>query len=108
MRIAIQENGSAGEPEIYAEGLARIPDGLALDAVGNLYVTCYASDCIYHVSTARDVRLLAFDPEGTRIARPTNIAFGGPEFDDIYIANFGRWHIGRAHLGIPGQRLVNL
>ncbi len=108
LRIPIEENGAAGEPEIYAEGMAQIPDGLALDAAGNLYATCYASDCIYRVSTARDVRLLAFDPEGTRIARPTNIAFGGPDFDDIYVANLGRWHIGRAHLGIPGQRLVNL
>jgi gluconolactonase len=107
-RISILENGTAGPQEIYAEGLARIPDGLALDAAGNLYVTCYASDCIYRVTPDRAVQLLAYDPEGTRIARPTNVAFGGPHFDDLYVANLGRWHIGRAHLGIAGQRLVNL
>lgn len=107
-RIPILKNGDAGEPEIYADGLARIPDGLAFDAAGNLYVTCYASDCIYRVTPDRTAHLLAFDPEGTRIARPTNVAFGGPHFDDLYVANLGRWHIGRVHLGIAGQPLVNL
>jgi gluconolactonase len=108
LRIPILPDLSLGEPEVYAKNLARIPDGLALDALGNLYVTCYASDCIYVVSPLRKVQLLAFDAEGTRIARPTNVAFGGPALEDLYIANLGRWHIGRVHLGVPGQRLVNL
>jgi gluconolactonase len=60
------------------------------------------------VAPDRSVHLLAFDPEGTRIARPTNVAFGGPNFDDLYVANLGRWHIGKVHLGSVGQRLVNL
>ncbi|HEV2133402.1 MAG TPA: SMP-30/gluconolactonase/LRE family protein [Terracidiphilus sp.] len=107
-RIEILSNGAAGEAEVYVEGMARIPDGLGLDAEGNLYVTCYASDCIYRVKPDRSVALLAWDPEGTRIARPTNVAFGGPSFDDLYVANLGRWHIGRAHLGVAGQPLVNL
>lgn len=108
LRISIQPDGRAGEAEVYAEDMARIPDGLALDAEGNLYVTCYASDCIYCVRPDRGVVLLAYDPEGTRIARPTNVAFGGSTFRDLYVANLGRWHIGRVHLGVCGQRLVNL
>jgi gluconolactonase len=108
IRIPIREDFDAGDAEIYAEKLARVPDGIALDAGGNLYVTCYASDCIYCVAPDRSVHLLAFDPEGTRIARPTNVAFGGPNFDDLYVANLGRWHIGKVHLGSVGQRLVNL
>lgn len=108
LRIPIENDGKAGEPEVYAEKMARVPDGLALDVNGNLYVTCYASDCIYRVQTDRRVDLLAFDPEGTRIARPTNVAFGGPALEDLYVANLGRWHIGKVHLGIAGQRLVNL
>ena len=107
LRFPILAGGGLGEPEAYAENLARIPDGLALDATGHLYVTCYASDAIYRVSQEGRVELLVFDPEGTRIARPTNAAFGGPGMEDLYVANLGRWHIGRAHLGVPGQRLVN-
>lgn len=108
LRIPISADRDLGEAEVYADGLARVPDGLVFDAAGNLYVTCYASDCIYRAAANRNIQLFAFDPEGTRIARPTNAAFGGPALDDLYVANLGRWHIGRVHVGIPGQRLVNL
>jgi gluconolactonase len=108
LRIPVSAGHAAGEAEIYADQLARVPDGLAFDVQGNLYVTCYASDCIYRVSSDRTLQLLAFDPEGTRIARPTNAAFGGAALDDLYVANLGRWHISRVHLGVAGQRLANL
>lgn len=107
MRIPVASGHAESESEVYADRLARVPDGLVFDAEGNLYVTCYASDCIYRINRDRSIQLLAFDPEGTRIARPTNAAFGGPALDDLYIANLGRWHISRVHVGVPGQRLAN-
>jgi gluconolactonase len=107
LQVEIREDGSAGDWEIYATGLARVPDGLAFDVDGNLYVSCYASDNIYRVSPQRKVELLAYDPLGTTLARPTNIAFGGPRNDELYVANLGRWHINRATLGVKGQPLVN-
>ena len=70
-------------------------------------MSCYASDNIFQVSPARKVTLLAYDPQGTTLARPTNIAFGGSDQDDLYVANLGRWHINRAKVGIKGQPLVN-
>jgi gluconolactonase len=103
--IALVDGHPPSPAEVYVSGLARVPDGLALDERGNLYVACYASDAIYCVTPGREVRLLIHDPEATRVARPTTIAFGGPQHEDLYVANFGRWHIGRLHLGIPGQRL---
>lgn len=33
---------------------------------------------------------------------PEGLAF------DLYVANLGRWHIGRVHVGVSGQRLANL
>ena len=51
-RLSIRSDGKAGEAAVYASGLARIPDGLVLDAAQNLYVTCYATDCIYRVWAA--------------------------------------------------------
>jgi gluconolactonase len=106
--IPILPDGAAGAPELYAAGLARVPDGLALDALGNLYVMCYASDCIYRVSPQRQIEVLAYDPTGTRISRPTNAAFGGPNSQDLFVAHLGRWHISRIHLGIEGQPLANM
>jgi gluconolactonase len=107
LQIEICPDGSAGKPRVYCSGLARIPDGMAFDAVGNLYVTCYASDNIYKVSARGKVQLLAYDPAGTMIARPTNVAFGGPDFDRMYLANLGRWHVCQAPAGVKGQLLAN-
>lgn len=107
LQVEIKEDGSTGDCEVYTSGMERIPDGLAFDVAGNLYVSCYASDNIYRVSPQREVELLAYDRAGTILARPTNIAFGGPEGDELYVANLGRWHIGRVKLGVKGQPLVN-
>ncbi len=102
--VEIRGDGRAGEQRVYAKGFARVPDGAALDADGNLYVTCYASDNLYVVSPRGKVRLLAYDPQGTMIARPTNVAF---KEKDLYVANLGRWHICRARCGVKGQPLAN-
>lgn len=50
VRLPILPNGRAGHPEVYAEGLNRVPDGLAFDMEGNLYVTCYATHNLYGIS----------------------------------------------------------
>ncbi len=108
LEVEIARDGRAGKPRVYAASLARVPDGMAFDVAGNLYVTCYASDNVYKIKPRGKVSLLAWDPQGTMIARPTNIAFGGRNFDFMYIANLGRWHICRAPAGVKGQLLANL
>ena len=107
VRVEIRADGSAGTPRVFASGLHRVPDGAALDAHGNLLVTCYASDNIYKVTPQGKVSLLAWDPQGVMLARPTNVAFGGPEFDQIFVANLGRWHIATAPSRMRGQLLAN-
>lgn len=107
LKVEIRPDGTAGQQEVYAAGLERIPDGLAFDGLGNLYVSCYASDNIYRVTPDRKVSLLAYDRAGTILARPTNIAFGGPLNEYLYVANLGRWHINRVNLGVAGQPLAN-
>ena len=105
-RLPIKPDGTAGAAEVYAAGLERVPDGAVLDAAGNLYVACYATDCLYRIRPDRTVELFAFDPEGTMLARPTNAAFGGPEGKDLFVANLGRWHITRIPTDTPGQPLA--
>jgi gluconolactonase len=105
VRIEINADGSAGQIEIFAEGLARIPDGLAFDAQGNLYVTTYASNCIYRVSPDRKIELLCKDEENLLLCQPTNCAFGGPNFDQLYVSNLGRDHISVLDLNVKGQPL---
>ena len=93
---------------MYAEPVGRLPDGLSLDEAGNLYVACYASDEIWRVSPAREKTLLAWDHFAILLGRPTNLAWGGDNFDVLYVANLGRYTITRTHLpGVRGQPLAN-
>ena len=108
MRFEIRPDRSLGSQEVYAEDAGRFPDGLALDVEGNLYVSCYASDDIHRISPSAVKSLFAFDRNAILINRPTNMAFGGKELDELYVANFGRTTIARAKTGRKGQPLVNL
>jgi gluconolactonase len=108
LRFEIGGDGRLHEPETYAADVGRFPDGLALDVDDNLYVCCYASDEIWRISPDRQKTFLAHDPWGIRLGRPTNLAFGGENFDEIYVANLGRQTITRAKLSIRGQPLANL
>jgi gluconolactonase len=108
LRFEILPDGSLGPHEPYAEQVGRFPDGLALDTEGNLYVGCYASDDIHRVSPSGVKALFAFDRNAILINRPTNMAFGGKDLDELYVANFGRTTISRAKIGRKGQPPVNL
>jgi gluconolactonase len=105
LRMEITSDGRAGAPEVYAEGITRVPDGLAFDREGNLYVTTYASNCIYRVTPHRRLELLCQDVENLALCQPTNCAFGGPDFDQLFVANLGRDHISVLDLKIKGQPL---
>jgi gluconolactonase len=107
LRFEIAEDDTLSNPTVYAEGIGRFPDGLALDSDGNLYVCCYASDEIWRISPDRQTTLLAHDRWGIRLGRPTNLAFGGKHFDEIFVANLARFTITRANIGIRGQPLAN-
>ena len=104
-RIALKRDGTAGARDVFARGVWHIPDGLAFDSEGTLYITCYASNRIYTADAAGNLSVLVEDPDYTPLAHPTNCAFGGPKFDELYISNLGRWHISRLPLGVTGQPL---
>ena len=108
LRFDLHPNGSIEGPTPYAT-VERLPDGLALDAAGNLYVACYASDDIHRVAPDGTVTRLAWDRWGITLGRPTNLAFGGTAFDTLYVANLGRQTITRVKLpGVSGLPPVNL
>ena len=63
---------------------------------------------LWRISPDRKKTPLAHDRWGILLGRPTNLAFGGKNFDDIFVANLGRYTITRAKLGIRGQPPANL
>jgi gluconolactonase len=51
--------------------------------------------------------VLLNDPEGKKTKGPTNCAFGGPQFDDLYIAHLEADHVAKVHLGHKGHPLYD-
>lgn len=87
-------NGKPQQGRDLVKGLG-IPDGMAVDCQGNLYVTEHA-----------DQRLRVFTPAGKQIAtihvdaNVTNAAFGGPDGQTLFITGAGAvWQV---RLGING------
>jgi gluconolactonase len=107
-RFELKADGRLGIAEVYAESVGRLPDGLALDEAGNLYVACYASDEIWRISPAGERVRLGWDYHAILVSRPTNLAWGGEQRDTLYAANLGRDTVTRVHLpGVCGQRLAH-
>jgi sugar lactone lactonase YvrE len=88
-RIPIEADRRAGNAETVVETPGVLPDGLAFDGEGNLYIACYEPSRILRL---RDgvLELFLDDPEAHTLCHPTNCAFRGSE---LLIANLGRWHI---------------
>lgn len=102
VRIPINADGAAGTPEPVAEGIERLPDGLAFDVEGNLYIACYEPSRLFRLGPAGELRLLIDDEEAHTFCHPTNCAFRG---DELFTANLGRNHITRVAVGIAGLPL---
>lgn len=92
-KVTIHQDGSVGASEILVKDLGGLPDGLALDLEGNLYISCYEPSRIYrYLCAAGELQLLIDDPEAHTLCHPTNMAFQGK---NLYTSNLGRWHITR-------------
>lgn len=105
VRIPIQGDGSAGPMEAIVELPDTVPDGIALDADGGLYVTCYRPDRIYRVPPGGAPEVLADDPHGNVLNAPTNVAFVGSRLERMVVANVGELHILIGDVGAAGLPL---
>jgi gluconolactonase len=79
-----------------------LPDGLAFDVEGNLYVACYEPSQVLRVTPGGAVETVAVDPEAHVLCHPTNIAFRGAT---LFASNLGRWHVTAIEIGIEGLPL---
>lgn len=104
-QVRINEDGSAGERSVLLHMPQTCPDGLALDQESNLFISCYAPNIIYRLRTNGQLTTFIHDWEAHTISNPTNIAFGGAENKQLFIANLGRWHIARMQMDVPGLSL---
>jgi gluconolactonase len=102
--VAIDTEGDAGAMRTVVELPGMLPDGLAFDYEGRLYVGCYEPSRVLVVDPDRGTwSILAEDPDAHALCHPTNLAFRG---HDLLTANLGRWHISQISVGRQGLPLA--
>ena len=104
-RIAIGADSAPTGIAPYVENLPGLPDGLAFDRVGRLYISCYEPSRILRAPAGGgSVEIFAEDVTAHLVCHPTNIAFSGSA---LYAANLGRWHITRIETGVDAESVVS-
>lgn len=84
------------------EDEASLPDGMAYDADGNLWVAAFNTGSIAVVSPEGET-LRRYDAGGLR---PTNCCFGGPELSTLYITEVETDAVYALETGVRGQQLL--
>lgn len=95
-------------PRVELVGMPEtVPDGLALDSCGGLYVGCWRPDRIYRIALENGhTDLFLDDPTAEYMNSPTNVCFGGPGLTRMYVAGLCGWAIKELDVECGGQRLV--
>jgi gluconolactonase len=102
-RIGINPDGSAGAFERVLHMPRHVPDGIAFDVEGRLWIACHRPDAIYvfDLSTRR-WELFAEDWRGEALRGPTDVAFAGPQRDILLAASLNNLVVHR--FNDPGTR----
>ena len=108
-RIAIHEDGSAGVFERVVHMPRHVPDGIAFDETGKLWIACHRPDriCVFDLETRR-MELFADDWRGHALRGPTDVAFAGPNRDILLAASLDNQVMHRFDdVGVRGLKLNN-
>lgn len=105
VKVPIDPGGAAGDPVTIAELPDTDPDGVALDAEGNYWVTLYRPDGLVRITPGGDAELVVDDHLAQTFDAPTNIAWVGAGLDRAVVANVGDTFLAIADLGVAGAPL---
>lgn len=95
--------GGAFEPVV--ELPRTVPDGLAFDADGGLWIGCYQPNRIYRLATDGELTVVVDDWTGEYVMTPTNLAFAGENLDVLVLASLCGWAVKAIDPGVRGAAL---
>ena len=82
-----------------------VPDGLAFDAEGGLWIGCYQPNRIYRLVADGRLEVIVDDWTGEYVLSPTNLAFAGEELDALVLASLCGWAVKAIDPGLRGAAL---
>ena len=106
-RVRINDDGSAGRFERVVHMPRHIPDGIAFDEAGQLWIACHRPDAIYVFDLqTRRLELFAEDWRGEKLRGPTDVAFAGENREVLLAASLDNLVVHRFdNVGVRGLKL---
>lgn len=103
VRLPVRNGRCVGAPQsVVSLPAGEVPDGLAFDMAGTLYISCYTPDRIYTWSRDNGLQQFADDRQRTVLNSPTNLAFAGEDRTVLIAANLGGRHLAVARVRTSG------
>jgi sugar lactone lactonase YvrE len=99
-----------GSKEIYGPedfGPNMVPDGIAFDEAGNLWITFPRMNAIGYISPEGDLKIVLEDPEGRILRKPANICFGWKDRKTAFIGSLAGTTIPFFEVLYPGVKLIH-
>jgi gluconolactonase len=101
-KLEIRDDGSVGARTVLVELPRQVPDGVALDQNGDLYIGMFNPNIIYQCKPDGTLATLYDDWEQLKLLAPTNLAFGGPGLSTLIIAGLCGWAVHTAPMPVAG------
>jgi sugar lactone lactonase YvrE len=97
---------AGGELEPVVELPRTVPDGLAVDAEGGIWIGCYQPNRIYRLDAGGGLDMVVDDWTGEYVMSPTNLAFAGEQLDVLVLASLCGWAVKAIDPGVAGAPVV--
>ncbi len=97
---------AGGESELVTTMSRCVPDGLAFDAAGNLYISCYQPNQVWRLSPGADLALIIDDWTGEFILSPTNVAFYGADLSRLALVSLCGHAMTSVDVGVAGAAVI--
>jgi len=91
-----------GPLEMVVEMERCVPDGLAFDAEGGLWISCYQPNQIWRWTHDRGLHLVVDEWSGEQILTPTNVAFIGDDLGRLALASLCGHDVTTINPGVRG------
>jgi sugar lactone lactonase YvrE len=92
-----------GTPEVVVELPETVPDGLAFDAEGGLWVSCFQPNRVIRLPADGPAETIVDDWSGECVLSPTNIAFAGEDLSTLVLASLCGRTLKAIDAGVAGE-----
>lgn len=96
-------SGGAPEPVVVFDRV--VPDGIAFDDEGGLWIGCWQPNRVYRLAPEGTLDVVVDDWSGVYAPTPTGLAFAGPELDVLALASLGTLAVTACDPGFRGAPL---